>query len=78
MCFLAKSQYLALSVHSVDPAQVSFEAVKVLLEKLPLAGVSRTQVPPVRHHGNDETGGGVGVGKECGRGSSYFFRNTSR
>jgi hypothetical protein len=33
MCFLAKSQYLALSVHSVDPAQVSFEAVKILLEK---------------------------------------------
>jgi hypothetical protein len=33
MCFLAKQQYFALSVHSVDPAQVSFEAVRSLLDK---------------------------------------------
>jgi hypothetical protein len=32
-CFLAKAPYLALSLHSVDPAQVSYEAVKGLLEQ---------------------------------------------
>ena len=32
-CFLAKTQYLSLSVHSVDEKQVSIDTVKGLLEK---------------------------------------------
>jgi hypothetical protein len=32
-CFLAKAQYLALTVRHVDAARVDFDAVKTLLEK---------------------------------------------
>jgi hypothetical protein len=32
-CFVAQAAYLALSIQSIDPKQVSFEAVKGLLEK---------------------------------------------
>jgi hypothetical protein len=31
-CFLAQAPYLALSLHSVEPAQVSYDVVKPLLE----------------------------------------------
>jgi len=33
VCFLTRSQYLALSIQSVDPAQADYEATRRLLER---------------------------------------------